>query len=233
MGEGNEVGGDFYDVFARNGGYTAIVGDVCGKGPEAARLTALCRHTLRAAAMFDGAGPSRTLALLNRAILDQVPDAQFCTVAMADLTPLPDGSLRGTVVSAGHPPPILVRGDGTIDEPGAGGTVLGVIEEPRLEETSFELAVGDALVFVTDGIEEARSDDGEFFGRARLRASVERAVRSGGCDTAATLVAAIRDDLDAFRGRRDLRDDVVLLVVRCARAEMVVPRPRLRLADVP
>jgi serine phosphatase RsbU (regulator of sigma subunit) len=182
--------------------------------------------------MFDGAGPRRTLALLNHAILEQVPDAQFCTVAIADLMPLPDGSLRGTMVSAGHPPPILVRADGAIGEPGAGGTVLGVVEEPRLEEASFELAVGDALVFVTDGVEEARSDDGDFFGRARLRASVERAVASG-CDTAAALVAAVRDDLDAFRGRRELRDDVVLLVVRCVRADVAVPRTRLPVAEAP
>jgi serine phosphatase RsbU (regulator of sigma subunit)/uncharacterized protein YigA (DUF484 family) len=214
MGEGNEVGGDFYDVFATRDAYTAIVGDVCGKGPEAARLTALCRHTLRAAALFEGAGPTRTLTLLNRAILEQAPDAQFCTVAMADLTPLGSGALGVTIASAGHPATVIVRHDGAIEEPGARGTVLGVVAEPRLEEARFDLGPGDALVFVTDGVEEARSDAGVFYGRARLHAAAQRAAHG----TAAALVTAIRDDLDAFRGHRELHDDIVILVVRCSPA---------------
>ena len=220
MGEGNEVGGDFYDVFMKGDAYTAVIGDVCGKGPEAARLTALCRHTLRTAAMLDGAGPSRTLSLLNRAILDQTPQAQFCSVAAADLLRTPRGTVRATISSAGHPSPLIARHDGTVEPQEVRGTVLGVVEEPRLEELSFELAVGDTLVFVTDGVEEARSEDGAFFGRERLHAGIRKAAGSGEPLTAASLVAAIRNDLDEFRGSRQLRDDIIILAIRCAPAEL-------------
>ena len=112
LGDGNEVGGDFYDVFPKGRGHTALVGDVCGKGPEAAKLTALCRYTLRAAAMLDDSGPRKTLALLNRAILRQAPEAQFCTVVIADLEPTEHDTLRATISTAGHPAPLVIRGSG-------------------------------------------------------------------------------------------------------------------------
>ena len=214
-GDGNEVGGDFYDVFKKADAYTAIVGDVCGKGPEAAKLTALCRHTLRAAAILDGSSPSRTLALLNRAILDQVPGADFCTVAAVDVARTRDGGVRATIASAGHPQPIVARQSGEVEVLDLKGTVLGVTEEPRLEDAGIELRVGDMLVLVTDGVEEARREDGEFYGRERLRASVQAALDSRACGSAGALVAALRDDLDTFRGSRDLRDDIVILAVRC------------------
>jgi serine phosphatase RsbU (regulator of sigma subunit)/uncharacterized protein YigA (DUF484 family) len=212
MGEGNEVGGDFYDVFRKGNGYAAVVGDVCGKGPEAAKLTALCRYPLRTAAMFDDAGPRQTLALLNRAIMDQAPDTHFCTVAVADLAPTPLGTVCATISTGGHPPPLVARRDGTVEEPPVRGSVLGVIAEPPLEEVTIELAAGDSLIFVTDGVEEARREDGALFGHARLRSSIVRALGPG--PGAAALVAAIRDDLDAFRGALALRDDLVILAVR-------------------
>jgi serine phosphatase RsbU (regulator of sigma subunit) len=218
MGEGNEVGGDFYDVFRKGDAYTAVIGDVCGKGAEAARLTALCRHTLRTAAMLDGAGPARTLALLNRAILDQTPSVQFCTVAATDLMRTDRGTVRATISSAGHPAPILVRREGGVELPEMPGTVLGVVDDPRLEESRIELDIGDTLVFVTDGVEEARGEDGSFFGRERLEEGIRRAAGSGGWVTAAALVAAIRTDLDEFCGARALRDDVIILAIRCTPA---------------
>ncbi len=214
MGEGNEVGGDFYDVFRKHDGHAAVIGDVCGKGPEAARLTALCRHTLRAAALFEGSGPGRTLALLNRAILDQAPGGQFCSVAAVDLAAAGRDVLRATLASAGHPAALVARAGGQVDAVEARGTVLGVTEAPRLDETLIELRRGDALVFVTDGVEEARNESGGFFGQERLHASVRRAARAGG--DAAAIVAAVSADLDAFRGARELRDDVVILVIRFA-----------------
>ena len=217
MGEGNEVGGDFYDVFRKGDAYTAVIGDVCGKGAEAARLTALCRHTLRTAAMLDGSGPARTLALLNRAILDQTPAVQFCTVAATDLSRTSRGTVRATISSAGHPAPIVVRREGRVELPEVPGTVLGVVDDPRLEESGIELDVGDTLVFVTDGVEEARGEDGSFFGRERLEDGVRRAAGSGRV-TAAALVAAIRSDLEEFCGTRALRDDVIILAIRCTPA---------------
>jgi serine phosphatase RsbU (regulator of sigma subunit)/uncharacterized protein YigA (DUF484 family) len=214
MGDGNDVGGDFYDVFPKGGGYTALVGDVCGKGPEAAKLTALCRYTLRAAGMLADAGPSRTLALLNRAILEQAPEAQFCTVVIADLAPTSHGTMSATISTSGHPPPLIVRSGGQVEELAARGSVLGVIPEPVLADTAVELAVGDALIFVTDGVEETRRGDGAFYGHERMCACVEEAVRSGSGATAAALIDAVRADLDEFRGDQSPRDDVVILAVR-------------------
>jgi serine phosphatase RsbU (regulator of sigma subunit)/uncharacterized protein YigA (DUF484 family) len=214
MGDGNDVGGDFYDVFPKGRGYTALVGDVCGKGPEAAKLTALCRYTLRAAGMLADTGPGMTLALLNRAILEQAPEAQFCTVAIADLAPTGQGTLRATISTSGHPPPLLVRATGEVAELLVRGSVLGVIADPVLVEEVVELAAGDSLVFVTDGVEESRRGDGAFYGHERARAAIEQAASSGSAITAAGLVDAIRDDLDAFRGDQVQRDDVVILAVR-------------------
>jgi serine phosphatase RsbU (regulator of sigma subunit) len=219
MGEGTEVGGDFYDVFAKGPGYTMVIGDVCGKGAEAARLTSLCRHTLRTAAMLDDSGPSRTLALLNRAILDQTPNLQFCTVATADLRRSERGFVSATLSSGGHPSPFIARRDGSVELPNVPGTVLGVVDEPRLEEATLELEPGDTLVFVTDGIEEARCEDGSFYGAERLRDCIQRAALSGESITAAGIVRAIRSDLDAFRGSRALHDDIVILALCCEPAD--------------
>jgi len=212
LGDGNEVGGDFYDLFPNSGGYMAVVGDVCGKGPEAAKLTALCRYTLRATGMLAGVGPRATLALLNRAILEQAPESQFCTVVIADLERTTHDTLRATISTAGHPAPLVIRRSGETEALSMQGSVLGVVEEPVLAEIAVELARGDTLMFVTDGIEESRRSDGEFYGHERIRAAVERAGRSGA--TAAQLVDAARADLDGFRGEQPPRDDVVILAVR-------------------
>jgi serine phosphatase RsbU (regulator of sigma subunit)/uncharacterized protein YigA (DUF484 family) len=214
MGDGNEVGGDFYDVFATEAGYTALVGDVCGKGPEAARLTALCRYTLRAAGMVAETGPCGTLALLNRAILEQAPEAGFCTVVLADLVATSDDTMSVTISTAGHPPPLVIRRTGEVEELPIRGCVLGAVEEPALVNSVVQLAAGDALMFVTDGVEETRRADGAFYGHERLCGTIERVLRAGGGGTAAALIDALRDDLDEFRGSQSPRDDVVILAVR-------------------
>jgi len=214
LGDGNEVGGDFYDVFPKGRGHTALVGDVCGKGPGAAKLTALCRYTLRTAAMLTSAGPRETLAFLNRAILEQAPEAQFCTIVIADLEPTPHNTLRATISTAGHPAPLVIRGSGETEALSMQGSMLGVVEELVLAETVVELAPGDTLMFVTDGIEETRRSDGEFYGHERIGAAIERSRRSGSGATAAELVDAARIDLDEFRGEQAPRDDVVILAVR-------------------
>ena len=111
-GEGNEVGGDFYDMFETgNRGWTVVMGDVCGKGPDAAAVTALARYTLRAAAMRERL-PSRSLAVLNEALLRQRDDRRFCTVAYAYIEKLERGARVG-VACGGHPLPLLLRADGT------------------------------------------------------------------------------------------------------------------------
>jgi hypothetical protein len=167
-GEGIEVGGDFYDIFPARDDWAAVIGDVCGKGPEAASVTALARHTLRAAAAFEHR-PSRVLSLLHRALRDQRGDGRFCTVAYAHLEVVPRG-VRMTLACGGHPLPLVVREDGTVEPVGELGTLLGadLDTEPELNEVSVELAEGDALVLYTDGVTEVRRSRREVFGHADL-----------------------------------------------------------------
>jgi serine phosphatase RsbU (regulator of sigma subunit)/anti-sigma regulatory factor (Ser/Thr protein kinase) len=151
-GEGNEVGGDFYDVFPQaDGSYALVVGDVCGKGPQAAAVTALARYTLRAHAVA-GLRPSYQLARLNDALLRQHSPG-FVTVALARLEPNETGA-RVELATAGHPLPILWQG-GQATTLGDVGTPLGIIEQPELPEVTVDLAPGDLLVFYTDGVSEA------------------------------------------------------------------------------
>ena len=109
------------------------MGDVCGKGPDAAAVTALARYTLRAAAMRDRL-PSRSLRLLNEALLRQRDDRRFCTVAYAYLETV-NGGARVGFASGGHPLPLLLRADGAVEPVGAPGTLLGVVPDPRFEDT--------------------------------------------------------------------------------------------------
>lgn len=152
-GEGNEVGGDFYDVFGQgDGSYALVVGDVCGKGPQAAAVTALGRYTLRAHAVA-GLRPSYQLLRLNDQLLrQQAPGFVTAALARVDLTPTGADLELST---AGHPLPILARADGTAAPVGDVGTPLGILERPELPEITATLEPGDLLVFYTDGVSEA------------------------------------------------------------------------------
>ena len=124
-GEGVELGGDFYDLFrGRDGGWAALIGDIQGKGPEAAAVTALARHTLRAAAAYEHR-PSGVLTLLHRELREQVADGRFCTVAYAYMQVVP-GHVRLELACGGHPLPLIVHQDGTVEEVGRLGTLLGL-----------------------------------------------------------------------------------------------------------
>ncbi|MGV9316096.1 SpoIIE family protein phosphatase [Streptomyces sp. NPDC003691] len=155
-GEGNEVGGDFYDVFPiRDGAYGFAIGDVCGTGPEAAAVTGLARHALRLLAREGFGGPA-VLERLNAAILDEGARSRFLTLLYGELWPQEDGSARLKVVCAGHPLPLRLRPDGTVDAPAEPQPLLGVMEDLELYEESVTLAPGDVLLCVTDGITERR-----------------------------------------------------------------------------
>lgn len=160
-GDGVEIGGDFYDAFDVDGGALALtIGDVTGKGARAASLTALTRHTLRTAATYERS-PARVLAALNRALLQQrTARGKYCTVAMCRLTSDGDGGFDLEATSAGHPLPLVLRADGTVEETGRPGTLLGFIAEPRLVEARERLGPGDALVLYTDGLTEVPTADG-------------------------------------------------------------------------
>ncbi len=154
VGELNDVGGDFYDLYPRSSGdWLLVIGDVTGKGADAAAVTAMVRYTLRAAAMHGGS-PSELLAELNRAMLAQA--ANYCTIALVTVRPTGDGRVDAQVCLAGHPAPILLRPGGAAAEVGRRGTMLGYVRQPMLTDTSLALLAGDILVLYTDGLTEAR-----------------------------------------------------------------------------
>ena len=157
-GEGIDVGGDFYDLFDLGGGWSVVMGDVCGKGPDAAALTALARYTLRATA-DQGRLPSEALAMLNDAVLRQRGDGRFITVAYARLALNGTGGTRLTLSTGGHPQPIVLRADGTATPVGDAGTLIGVVEDPELSDSTVDLGPGDALFLYTDGVTEAHAPD--------------------------------------------------------------------------
>lgn len=155
-GEGNEVGGDFYDLFPiRDGAYGFAIGDVCGTGPEAAAVTGLARHALRLLAREGFGGPA-VLERLNAAILDEGARSRFLTLLYGELWPQEDGSAILKVVCAGHPLPLRLRQDGTVEPAAEPQPLLGVLEDLELYEQMVTLDPGDVLLCVTDGVTERR-----------------------------------------------------------------------------
>ena len=219
-----DVGGDFYDVFdttvrcgkgspePSGSSWGVVIGDMCGKGAEAAAVLALARYTVRAVAMHEKC-PTAILAGLNEAMLRQRrehDDHKFCTVAYVRLEV--DDAERGVRVSlslGGHPALVLLEARGRTRRIGEPGRALGVFEDPGLTHQEAHLAPGDALVFYTDGVIEARSPDGAFFGEERLL-SLLRAC--AGCD-ASTLAAHIEGAVLNFQENAS-RDDMAVLVLR-------------------
>ncbi|MFJ6612557.1 SpoIIE family protein phosphatase [Streptomyces sp. NPDC091289] len=224
------VGGDFYDIFPCPGDrWCFVLGDVQGSGPEAAVVTGLARPWLRLLSR-EGFGVGEVLDRLNRLLLDDAMEAaeaaalmvaaaggqqlhdgtqsRFLSLLYGEVVPLPDGGVRCTVASAGHPLPLLLRPDGSVRPAAEPQVLLGVVEDVAYESQVFDLAPGDTLLCVTDGVTERRSgplmfDDGD--GLARVLA---------GC-------AGLPADATAERIRRAVHefaeqppdDDVALLVL--------------------
>lgn len=209
--KGLEVGGDFYDVFPLEGaGWGVVIGDVCGKGPDAASLTAFARYTLRAAAVQQR-NPSDAVGVLNTAVLrdDRVDVDRFLTLAFARLHPVREG-VRLTLCLAGHPPPLILRANGTVEAAGEPGSLVGVLPEPDLADGEFGLAPGDAMLWYTDGVIEARGRDG-IFGEARLAEVLAGAAGRH----PEQIVDRVEDALGSF-GPGLSRDDRALLCLRIA-----------------
>ena len=155
-GEGNEVGGDFYDIFPiREGTYGFAIGDVCGTGPEAASVTGLARNSLRLLAR-EGLDAPQVLTRLNAAILGEGSRSRFLTLLYGELTPRPDGSTSLSLVCAGHPLPLRLRTDGKVDQAASPQPLLGVMDELDLVAEELILAPGEVLLCVTDGVTERR-----------------------------------------------------------------------------
>ncbi|MEY2452926.1 MAG: hypothetical protein QOD92_2500 [Acidimicrobiaceae bacterium] len=217
----HDLSGDFYDAIHSGDSTTLIVGDVQGKGVEAATLTSLARHTLRAGAL-DGQRPAALLRHLNAALLygqeEQLAGGQdhilrFVTAAVARLEPFPDGvpGFTLTIARAGQPPPIVVRGDGRFEPIEPAGVLLGVTPAPEFEEAVTRLDVGDTLVLYTDGVIEQRGANGHAMSEQHLGMLVRN--RRGIIDAEA--IAQLIEDTVHLVAPEDIRDDVAILVA-CA-----------------
>jgi PAS domain S-box-containing protein len=205
-GEYNEVGGDFYDAFQRAPDeWVVLIGDVSGKGPEAAALTALARYTIRSAALNDWS-PAHVLRRLNEALLHE-EESQFITVALAYLQR--DGeATRIKLVLGGHPLPAVVRAGGGVEMIGEPGTLLGIRTDVRLHEVEAVLRPGDAMLLYTDGVTEA-GPRGAPLGEHGLAELLSRLPDS---DPERLVVAVDRAASEIGTDRA--RDDVALLAIQ-------------------
>jgi PAS domain S-box-containing protein len=210
VGEANEVGGDFYDLINTvENGWICAIGDVRGKGVEAASVTALARYTIRAVTLKDDK-PSEILAALNEAMLRQLSEDRFCTAACIRLEPEDGSPGVGIDVSrAGHPAPLLVSSDGKVEEVGPPGRALGVFDDAELGDGSLRFMPGEALVLYTDGVTEARSPDGDFFGDERLRCLLTSCSDLDAAGIAARIKNVVLDFQEGYP-----RDDLAVLVLR-------------------
>ena len=201
--EGQDVGGDFYDAFQIDEKHWGIaIGDVCGKGPEAAALTALARYTIRAVA---GQGPSEVMRLLNDAVLrDQGVDERFLTALFAELTHADDGVVL-QIACGGHPAPFLVRGGGEVEPVAVQGPLIGVVPHVAYDDARVELREGDKLVLFTDGLADARAPE-VVLSELDIAALIEEGRALEGQELAQFLESRATGDSEA-------RDDIAILVL--------------------
>lgn len=208
-GHGADVLGDFYDVFhSVRGSWGAVVGDVAGKGPTAARTTALTRYTLRASAART-VRPSTNLTALNAALIEWfTDDTQFVTAVYASFRPHRLG-VAVAVCCGGHEPALIRRADGTIEALGHHGLILGYLPAPNLRDQRTVLRPGDTLVMFTDGVTEARRGR-DLFGIDRLRDVLAGvAASAGAAEVAAAIETAVLD-----YSRRRITDDTAILALQ-------------------
>jgi PAS domain S-box-containing protein len=206
-GEGNEVGGDFYDVFEADGAWMLVMGDVQGKGAEAAAVTGLARYTIRTVGLREQE-PSRILRILNEALMKEETN-RFCTVACARLQ-ISDGRPVLIVSCGGHPPPIVLKADGTAATADCRGDLIGIWPDVDVMDRRVELGPGDLLLFYTDGVvEEHRAH--EPFGEERLLEILRSCVGLSAENVAEKVERTVLE----IRSESP-RDDMALLVLRVA-----------------
>jgi serine phosphatase RsbU (regulator of sigma subunit)/anti-sigma regulatory factor (Ser/Thr protein kinase) len=213
LGDGIEVGGDFYDLWKIDEEtYGLAIGDVVGTGPEAAALTALVRYSLRALTLRGG-DVSTTLLALNHALRGAAaqPDTSetFCTAIFGTVRPCGQ-QVEVVLASGGHPFPLVHRADRQIQEVQLGGTLLGPLAQIHVATAHLTLEPGDMLALFTDGVTEARREDGKMFDSDGIRRIL---AGSGGSasETVEALEAAVLEHVGGV-----LVDDVAAVVLRVA-----------------
>jgi serine phosphatase RsbU (regulator of sigma subunit)/PAS domain-containing protein len=206
--DGAEVGGDFYDVVDLDGGaWLAVVGDICGKGTKAAVLTGVMRSTVRALALRER-DPVVLLQGVNEALLREGTPHALATMALA-LVRADGDAWTIELVAGGHPPALVLRADGTVEETAARGRLLGMQRELDLRTSSERLARGDLLLLYTDGIIDARPLAGQTFGDERLREALAAGAGRDADGVLAVIDAAVRAHAPGTP-----RDDKALLAIR-------------------
>jgi serine phosphatase RsbU (regulator of sigma subunit) len=205
--DATRVGGDFYDVFrSGEGRWAFVLGDVCGNGPEAAAITGIARYSIRA--LSTALAPAEALERLNAALV-QHKDDRFLTAVLGEVTVEPSGRVVVTLANAGHPPPLLLRDDGTtalIDSPHGG--LLGVFPKVKAVDITIELGAGDSLILYTDGVVEVRDRARQAFGFELL---VDLVATSSGRSAEGI---ARRVELAAVAHAAGTVDDIAVLVLR-------------------
>jgi serine phosphatase RsbU (regulator of sigma subunit)/PAS domain-containing protein len=201
-----EISGDFYDVFKAGDGWGIAVGDVCGKGQDAAAMTAAARHAIRALAhVYDA--PADVLAAANEVLVAEDYDDRFVTASLAFLRQR-KGGVQVRLGSCGHVGPAVVRADGRVEILEGDGLPLGLFSDAQPGRLELELHQGDVLFFYTDGVTEARSADLAFFEDQLADALAAVAGRSAG-----EIVRAVQELVTTFSAG-ELKDDVTILAVR-------------------
>src|SRR5262252_1561029 len=204
--QSQEISGDFYDVFERQDGWAIAIGDVCGKGQDAAAMTAAARHAIRALA-HEHSGPAEVLAAANEVLLAGDYDERFVTVLLAFLRRR-GRRVQVRLASCGHPGPAVVRADGRVEIMAGDGLPLGLFDDAQPSRLDLELRPGDLLFFYTDGVTEARAADLSLF-EDRLADSLA----AGAGRSATETVRAVQELVTSF-SQGELRDDVTILAVR-------------------
>ncbi|WP_433803142.1 PP2C family protein-serine/threonine phosphatase [Actinomycetospora sp. CA-084318] len=221
--ESLRVGGDFYEVLPRTaaGRTPFLLGDVCGKGIEAAVLSGRVRQSLHALRLVEQ-DPATLLALLNVALLDaadldaagaSVTMPRFATMVLGDAEALPDGGSRLRLATGGHPPPYVLRADGRVEEVDVVGSLVGALRDAEVGHAEVVLAPGDTCLLYSDGVTEARGGPSgrDFYGEERLEAALAGCVGAPPQVICERLLLLLSDWL----GGRD-HDDVALLALQAA-----------------
>jgi PAS domain S-box-containing protein len=203
-GEVSYVGGDFYDAFDVPGGWMIVMGDVVGRGPAAASLTAIARDTLRSVGKRSG-DAAQALGTLDH-VLRTRERPGICSAVVVRLPELAQERLSVEITSAGHPLPLHIDGAGVVSEVGAFGPLLGAFDQSSWTAVALEMRAGEQLVLYTDGVTESKRATGDRFGDSRLQSEL------AGLHTPAAVIARIGDALSRFGAQPGI-DDVASVAI--------------------